>query len=132
MPHTQFQSSPYLNVGPSSSHFSPDLGFPEEYDSTYHQAPHHHSTQQSQYQTPQDSFPFYPLYSNNHCYRPSMESHPLPRRSNFEGMGNRLYQSGSSIYDDLTDLMDPVCIDFAGPSTQPQQENRRNPPRDKR
>ena len=50
-------------MGPSTSNLSPDLVFSEDYeptDLTYHQPPHHQSTQHSQYQTPQDPFPFYP------------------------------------------------------------------------
>ena len=55
-----------------------------------------------------------------------MEPLPPPTRPNFEGMGNRLYQSGSYKYGDLTNFMDPKHIDFTRPSTLPQQKMQRN------
>ena len=54
-----------------------------------------------------------------------MEPNPPPMRQNFDGMGQRLFESGTSGDFDLTDYMDAENIDFAGPSTQPQQEGPR-------
>ena len=61
-----------------------------------------------------------------------MEPQPQPIRPNFEGMGNRPFESRSSRYDDMTAFMDFERIDFTGTSTQPQQEIRRNAPRVRR
>lgn len=92
-------------------------------NTTYTQSSHHCGTQHTYgYQTQQHQFPSYPTYSNDRCYRPSIELIPLPTRPNFKNMGNMLFESGSSRYANLTYFMDADRIDFIGPSTQLYKE----------
>src|ERR1051325_9947097 len=111
MPHTQVQYTeqrayvqpPYM--GPSTSHLSPDPGFPEEYsptNPTFHQpssyqTPHHSYG----YETPNTQFPFYPThsqstYTDEDCYSPQIEPNPQPQRPSYENMGTRLYETGTT------------------------------------
>src|ERR1044072_1638482 len=116
MPNSQIQYSeerayvqhPYM--GPSTSHLSPDTGFPREYsltNPTYHQpspyqTPHHSYG----YQSLNTQFPFHPThsqstYTNDDCYHLHMEPNPPPQQSSFENMGTRLYESGTTSNSDL-------------------------------
>src|ERR1051325_8719109 len=113
-----------INISPHSRHWLPRGIFSNQPNipPTITVPNPHHSYG---YQSPNTQFPFYPTlsqstYTDDECYHPHMEANPPPQRPSFENMGTRLYESGMTRNVDLEAYMDPNCIHYERPSTQPQ------------
>src|SRR4051812_44437692 len=111
-----------LTPGSSSLHLSPDDG--PHGESSYRGTP-------SGFATPSNQFGFNQGSSSaTGCYEPEVFSQPIPppRLNTFEGMGNRLYNSGfPDNYGGVDEFIesDPRDLPVPGPVTQTQQEAQR-------